>query len=141
MSELYLRSHVSSGLLVVTSPAPLAKPAILTLDGTAANAPVLGATQDANGLWQTRFDASALLTWSPDTPMLYRLVAEGIDERFGYCELQPFENKAILVNGAPIYFRGCIRGIAAHEHPNMTGKSRYEADIKYRPSRCPDRRL
>lgn len=131
MSELYLRSHVASGLLVVSSPEQLVNPAILLEDGRPANAPLLGSTQLPNGTWQTRFDASALKTWSPDTPVLYRFVADGVAERFGYCELQPFENKAILVNGSPIYFRGCIRGIAAHEHPNMTGGTRYEADLKY----------
>ena len=131
MSELYIRSHVTSGLLVVSSPAPLSNPAILQANGTPADAPVLNSTQLSDGTWQTRFDARALETWSPDTPVLYRLVADGVAERFGYCELQPFENKAILVNGSPIYFRGCIRGIAAHEHPNMTGGTRYEADLKY----------
>ena len=131
MSELYIRSHVASGLLAVTSPEPLDNPAILLQDGEPANAPLLGSTKLLDGTWLTRFDARALKTWSPDTPVLYRLVANGIAERFGYCELQPFENKAILVNGSPIYFRGCIRGIAAHEHPNMTGGTRFEADVKY----------
>ena len=106
MSDLYIRSHVASGLLVVTSPEQLTNPAILLQDGQPANAPLLSSTQLLNGTWETRFNASALRTWSPDTPILYRLVADGVAERFGYCELQPFENKAILVNGSPIYFRG-----------------------------------
>src|SRR5690606_23225487 len=37
--------------------------------------------------------------------------------------LRWFESRGgqILMNGSPIYLRGCIRGIAAHDHPNFTG--------------------
>ncbi len=76
------------------------------------------------------FDASGLAKWSPDTPMLHTLAFGGESIRFGFSELRPMGNRALLLNGTPCYMRGYIRGITAHEHPNMTGKSLKEAALK-----------
>jgi hypothetical protein len=132
IKELYLHCQIDSGLLLAEAPAPLENPRILTLEGEEVAAPVLSRETLEDGLWRVRLDASQLFCWSPDTPVLYRFVADGgIDQRFGYCEIAGFQNKAVLFNGAPMYFRGVIRGIVAHDHPNMTGGSLFDAAVKY----------
>lgn len=81
-----------------------------------------------NGTVRHTFDAGGLTFWSPDNPVLYTFNAEGIEpETFGLNELKTFGNSAVTVNGKPFIFRGYIRGIVAHDHPNLSGKSDYES--------------
>ncbi len=75
--------------------------------------------------------------WSVDQPRLYRLIgrveigtaAFTLDHTFG---LRWWSTEAgqIRLNGRPFYVRGCIRGITAHDHPNLTGLPDREADAK-----------
>jgi beta-galactosidase len=77
-------------------------------------------------------DAARLHPWTPDTPVLYTLEADGCRLRFGYVDIRP-DGAGLRVNGAPFYFRGYIRGITAHDHPNMTGGSKrdyFEKNIR-----------
>ncbi len=132
MANIYLYSQIDSGLLLAEAEQPLTNLRIVTLDGAEVSAPVLSTETLDNGLWRARLDASELFCWSPDTPVLYRFLADGgIDQRFGYCEIKCFQDKAVLFNGDPVYFRGVIRGIEAHDHPNMTGESLFDAAVKY----------
>ncbi len=91
--------------------------------------PILKTESGAEGLI-LRTDASQLELWNPDHPVLYTLYAGKQSCRFGFSALKTEGSSAILLNGVPIYLRGYIRGIVAHDHPNMTGRSRKEAARK-----------
>ena len=127
--RILIRSCLAASQVTVESSASLRDPVITDDAGRKIEAGVIRA-EEKNGVWRTLFDASALRPWSPASPVLYRLRAEGIDERFGYCELRTFSNTDVLLNGERIYLRGYIRGIEAHEHPNMTGGTLKEAAVK-----------
>ncbi|MBE6357698.1 MAG: hypothetical protein E7057_00445 [Lentisphaerae bacterium] len=131
MSEvkLYIRSRIDAGLITVESDRELISPVILHSDGTPAAANIISAGQK-DGKYTVVFEASALKCWTPDTPVLYILKADNAVEKFGYCELKTFSNTDILLNGERFYMRGYIRGIKAHEHPNMTGGSLKDAAVK-----------
>jgi hypothetical protein len=97
--------------------------------------------EDAAGRCVYRFDAwradepdrfSAALPndialWRPDEPTLYRLVGRvgdtPVDQRVGFRWWRGVGNSHVEINGEPIYLRGVIRGITAHDHPNLTGAS------------------
>ena len=82
----------------------------------------------ANGIIRHTFDAEGLRYWSPDDPVLYTFNADGFEpEVFGLTELETIGNTSVTLNGRPFFFRGYIRGIAAHDHPNLSGKSDYES--------------
>ena len=127
--QVYIRSYVSAGLLSVESDSPLINPEILDSAANAAGAAFLGTTEK-DGKYIALFDASKLTCWSPDSPVLYTLKADNYTERFGFCELSSFSNTGILLNGERVYMRGYIRGITAHEHPNMTGGTLKDAAVK-----------
>ncbi len=132
MLNVFLYSQIDSGILLVEAPQALQNPRIVTMDGEAVSVPVISQETLDDGTWRARLDASELYCWSPDTPVLYRFLSdEGVDQRFGYSEIKCFQNKAVLFNGSPVYFRGVIRGIIAHDHPNMTGEDLYAAAVKY----------
>ena len=76
-------------------------------------------------------DAAELVPWSPDAPRLYRLAVGEKECRFGFMSLRTCGNDRVLLNGERIFLRGCIRGITAHEHPNLTGGTLREAAEKY----------
>ncbi|MBO5668634.1 MAG: hypothetical protein J6S43_05865, partial [Lentisphaeria bacterium] len=81
-----------------------------------------------NGIIRHTFDAGNLQYWSPDDPVLYTFDADGFaPEVFGLNELKTIGNTSVFVNGKPFIFRGYIRGIVAHDHPNLSGKSDYES--------------
>jgi hypothetical protein len=128
VSMIHIYGRIAAGTLIVESDGPLASPEITGMGGRVA-APVV-VEKAENGKYTTVFDASELRHWSPADPVLYRLRAEGIDERFGYCELRTFSNTDVLLNGERIYLRGYIRGAKAHEHPNMTGGTLKDAAVK-----------
>ena len=93
--------------------------------GHAVSARVISSGSGGTGGEILELDARALQLWTPEVPTLYTLQADGGTTRFGYVDLVPV-NSSVLVNGAPFYFRGYIRGITAHDHPNMTGLPKRE---------------
>ena len=126
---MYLYSNTTAGLLYVQTAAPLQHYRIIDSNGTEVSCPLLTVKPDGEGFCAV-LDASALHTWSPTTPVLYTLETEDASIRFGHTSLEPMQNRCILLNGSPVYLRGYIRGIIAHDHPNMTGGSDYEAACK-----------
>ncbi len=129
MIYIYIRSKVEAGLLYVESSNKLIDPFISDTCGNVVASEVLS-EQEKDGVFITVFDGSVLKKWSPSTPVLYFLQAEGVRERFGFCELRTFGNTDILLNGERCYLKGYIRGITAHEHPNMTGGTLKDAALK-----------
>ena len=126
---MYIYSNTSAKLLYVETEAPLGAYRILDKDGNEISCPLLRCTEE-NGKYTATLDASALENWSVNTPVLYTFQTDTEAVRFGHNQLRTFQNKHILLNDNPIYLRGYIRGIIAHEHPNMTGGSDYEAACK-----------
>ncbi len=126
---MYIYSNTASALLFVKTQKPLGDYRILDKDGNAVACPLLRSLPEADG-WTATLDAKNLTCWYPDSPVLYTLEAEGQSQRFGHMSLRSFQNKMVLLNDAPVFLRGYIRGIVAHDHPNMTGLSDYEAARK-----------
>ncbi|MBO7328314.1 MAG: hypothetical protein J6W00_06040 [Lentisphaeria bacterium] len=129
MSSIYIRSRVEAGLLYVESPEKLSAPVIRDLAGNEVSAAFLS-EHEKDGVCVSVFDGSNLKKWSPANPELYILEAGSIRERFGFCELRTFGNTDVLLNGERCYLKGYIRGIVAHEHPNMTGGTLKDAAVK-----------
>ena len=129
MSSLFIQSDVSAGIITVESPAPLENPQVTDVQGNVVDCPRLDSRR-AGSVWRTRFDASALTPWSPAKPCLFYFSDGAVRERFGFCELATFGNTDVRLNGERIYLRGYIRGIVAHEHPNMTGGTERDAAVK-----------
>ena len=130
MTDILIRSKTDAGVVWVDSAEKLTSPAIREADGSPAAAPLIREQAMPGGGFRYWFDASELTRWTPDTPVLYRLTAGAEEIRFGYIELRAESNRALLLNGTPIYLRGYIRGFLSHEHPNMTGGTLREAAIK-----------
>lgn len=126
---MYLYSNISAALLFVETATPLETYAIYDAEGKEVSCPKLRCEQKED-VFVTTLDATALKPWSVNHPVLYTLEAAGKSVRFGHTSISTIQNKMILLNEKPIYLRGYIRGIIAHEHPNMTGKSDYEAALK-----------
>lgn len=126
---MYIYSNTSAGLLFVVTPKPLDDFKIRDEANNIVSCPVIGSTPCEDG-YRTTLDASALELWTLEKPTLYTIEADGESVRFGHSSLRTVQNKMLLLNDAPIYLRGYIRGIVAHDHPNMTGKSDYEAALK-----------
>ncbi|MBQ9336690.1 MAG: hypothetical protein IJS14_05265 [Lentisphaeria bacterium] len=130
MNDIYIHCKTDAGLVLADSAGKLDSPRILDRAGRPVKAELIREQQLEDGSFRYWFDASALDRWSPDTPVLYELEANGERIRFGCVELRPEANRALLVNGNPVYLRGYIRGIKAHEHPNMTGGTLKDAAVK-----------
>lgn len=115
-NEIYLYSNVNAALLYVETDSPLKN---VFID----NKPVqpLYTKELPDQQQQSVFSAADLSLWSLDHPNLHTFSADGIDSfRFGHCELKTVDySKHVLFNEAPVYLRGYIRGIIAHEHPNL----------------------
>ena len=126
---MYIYSNTSAKLLFVKSEKAISSYRIIDKDGKEIFCPLLSSKKEEDGYLLT-LDAENLECWSVDSPVLYTLEANGEAQRFGHMSLRTFQNKQILLNDSPIYLRGHIRGITAHEHPNMTGLSEYEAALK-----------
>ena len=126
---MYLYSNISAGLLYVRTEQPLKNYRVLDAGGQEISCPVLSVKPWEGGVLSC-LDASSLRPWSVESPVLYTLEAEGQTIRFGHCALETMQNRFVLLNGKPVYLRGYIRGIIAHDHPNMTGGSDYEAACK-----------
>ncbi len=126
--SVYIHSSVRAATVFAESDSRLLSPRIFDSRGNDMKCPV--SERAVNGTFRYRFDASGLSPWSPSTPVLFRLVSGDLDETFGFCELETLGNSLILLNGKPFFMRGYIRGIVAHEHPNMTGGSLTDAAVK-----------
>ncbi len=126
---MYIYSNTAANLLYVVAAQPLGDYTIRDKNGTVVSCPIMKSEKTDNG-YRTTLDASALELWSLDNPTLYTIEALGQTVRFGHSSLRAMQNKMLLLNDAPIYMRGYIRGIIAHDHPNMTGESDYEAALK-----------
>ena len=97
--------------------------------GAPVDCPLIRSEKTENGFLHI-FDSSALAAWSPDSPVLYTLSCRDTSERFGNVSYGTFGNRAVLLNGNAVYIRGYIRGIPAHDHPNMTLGTLYDAAVK-----------
>ncbi|MBQ3529318.1 MAG: hypothetical protein IJA47_02360 [Oscillospiraceae bacterium] len=126
---MYIYSNTSANLLFVVSKQPLDSYKVLDKDGNSLSCPKLSCIECEEG-YRTTLDASALAMWTLDCPTLYTFETEGESVRFGHTSVRTMQDKMVLFNDAPIYLRGFIRGIVAHDHPNMTGLSDYEAAVK-----------
>ena len=126
---MYIYSNTSANLLFVVSKQPLDDYKVLDKDGNAVSCPKLSCVACEEG-YRSTLDASSLALWTLDCPTLYTFEAEGESIRFGHTSVRTMQDKMVLFNDAPIYLRGFIRGIVAHDHPNMTGLSDYEAALK-----------
>lgn len=126
---MYIYSNTAAKLLFVKTEKAFDSCRILDKDGKEVQCALMGTKKVEDG-FLTTLDAENLELWSVDTPVLYTFEANGEVQKFGHMSLRTFQNKQVLLNDAPIYLRGHIRGIVAHEHPNMTGLSDYEAALK-----------
>ncbi len=126
---MYIYSNVVAGLLFVKTEKRTEKFFIKDKSGREVICPVLKITEEADG-FSAMLDASLLSPWSINDPVLYTISDEEETVRFGHMTLSTVQNKMVLLNGSPVYLRGYIRGIVAHEHPNMTGGSDYDAAVK-----------
>lgn len=126
---MYIYSDVTAGLVYVETAEPVKNARVYDRNGTEVACPILRSRQRGEG-YITTLDATNLKIWSVNNPVLYTMECDGESARFGHTSIRTVQNKMILLNEKPIYLRGYIRGIVAHEHPNMTGKSDYEAAVK-----------
>ena len=126
---MYIYSNTSANLLFVVSKQPLDDYKVLDKNGNSVSCPKLSCVACEEG-YRSTLDASSLALWTLDCPTLYTFEAEGESIRFGHTSVRTMQDKMVLFNDAPIYLRGFIRGIVAHDHPNMTGLSDYEAALK-----------
>ena len=126
---IHLYGKPEAGILTVESDTLLSGIEITDMTGGKVETPVL-CEKSGDGIFTVVLDAANLTPWTPGHPVLYDLKAAGVSQRFGFCELRTFSNTDILLNGERIYLRGYIRGIEAHEHPNMTGGTAKEAAVK-----------
>ena len=128
MSGIYIHASSASRLLFCDGPETLTNCTITDGKGQIITPVLLKKESLENGTFRHTFDAAGLEFWSPENPVLYTFKADGIeDELFGLSELVTLGNTHILVNGKPFCFRGYIRGIVAHDHPNLSGRSDYES--------------
>ncbi len=129
MNDLFVYSQ--GNLLFLKSEQPVKQICISSLGGDAVDYDVLQQERGQDEQYLLTIDAAKLIPWSPEQPQLYELRCNDAETiRFGHCQMTTFGNERILLNGKAIYLRGYIRGIVAHDHPNMTGGSSREACLK-----------
>ncbi|MBU0715987.1 MAG: hypothetical protein KJ964_11575 [Verrucomicrobia bacterium] len=125
MNNIFIRSNTAQATVTVYLPHPSENLAIIDSDSNIIVAPVINQTATTTGEVVIVLDASRLSMWTPERPVLYFLKAGRETLRFGYNDITTSSDR-VLVNGAFFYFRGYIRGIVAHDHPNLTGASNRE---------------
>ncbi|MBQ7207824.1 MAG: hypothetical protein IJS01_08510 [Lentisphaeria bacterium] len=131
-NDLYLHASYGEKLLYCDSTEAVENAAVTASSGERIPLTLLKREMLEDGRIRCTFDAANLAFWSPDAPVLYAFSAEGFSpETFGLCEIGTIGGKAVTVNGKPFLFRGCIRGITAHDHPNLSGESDYASFRKY----------
>ncbi len=126
---MYIYSNTAAKLLFVETDYEPSLIEITDKDGAKMPCSVFS-TAKKGDVWLTTIDADSLEQWHLDHPTLYTLKTDSETQRFGHTSVSTFQNKHILLNDTPVYVRGCIRGIVAHDHPNMTGESDYAAAVK-----------
>ena len=127
-NNIYLYGSSEANLFYCDSNKSLENCTVTSASGEVTTPLLLKKEELENGTIRHTFDAKGLTFWSPDNPVLYTFNADGIEpEIFGLNELKTHGNSAVTVNGKPFIFRGYIRGIVAHDHPNLSGKSDYGA--------------
>lgn len=126
---MYIYSNTYANLLFIENETKINSFKILDAEGKEVFCPVIKEEKKENKFILT-LDAANLKAWSVNEPWLYTIETENQSLRFGHMSLKTFQNKQVLLNDTPIYLRGYIRGIVAHDHPNMTGGSDYAAAVK-----------
>lgn len=126
---MYVYSDTKANLLYVETVDACKCFDIQSQDGSRVECPILYSRQIVGG-YRTALDAANLLPWNLEKPILYQISAGGETIRFGHTSLRTFQASTVLLNETPVYLRGYIRGIVAHDHPNMTGQSDYDAARK-----------
>lgn len=126
---MYIYSNVTADLLYVETAAPIKSCCVRDAEGKEVNCPLLSCKKKGD-VYVNTLDAAELKKWSVNTPVLYTLEADGESVRFGHTAIRTLQQKMVLLNEKPIYLRGYIRGIIAHDHPNMTGGTDYDAAVK-----------
>ena len=127
-NNIYLYGSSEANLFYCDSNKSLENCTVTSVSGEVTTPVLLKKETLENGTVRHTFDAKGLTFGSPDTPELYTFNADGIEpETFGLNELKTHGNSSVTVNGKPFIFRGYIRGIVAHDHPNLSGKSDYES--------------
>lgn len=124
MKNIFIRSNTSQKTITVYLPSLPENLSITDFHGTTVATPVINQSA-ISGESAIVLDAGQLTMWTPENPVLYFLKAGSETIRFGYSDIAPGPDK-VFVNGVPFYFRGYIRGIIAHDHPNLTGLSNRE---------------
>lgn len=122
MDTIQISSRIASNALLLRffGASSEVSPIIEDLTGKRVDCPVLSRKCLPDGGSELLLDASQLAHWSPSNPVLYCLRAGEQYIEFGHVEIEVGQ-KTIKVNGADFYARGYIRGITAHEHPNLLG--------------------
>ena len=126
MSELHIFSDTTAKRLLVKHSAAVSSWRITDAADSEVAIKILG----NNGEY-TIIDASNLQMWTPDKPYLYTFTSADTSCRFGFTDLNAENNTFVRLNGNPLFLRGVIRGIVAHDHPNMTGLTEKAAYEKY----------
>lgn len=119
MNNIFIRSNTARKTITVHLHSLPGNLSITDSNGAVVATPLIS-QYAATGESVIVLDAGQLAMWTPEHPVLYFLKAGSETFSFGYGDIVPGSDK-ILVNGAPFYFRGYIRGIVAHDHPNLTG--------------------
>jgi beta-galactosidase/beta-glucuronidase len=126
MSNFVIYSNTSAKILYVKGDIPVEEFSVKNATNEVIDVPLLGRRKD-----ETLFDATNLELWSPDNPVIYQATINNSEKtRFGFTSLKAETNSMLKLNDVPFYARGYIRGIIAHDHPNMTGKTPYDAAVK-----------
>ena len=126
---MFIESNIAASLLCIELDYEADFIKITDINGEEQPCPILSKKKKGDKVRYT-LDAEALKCWSVNEPVLYILETEREKEVFGHTCIRTFGNDKVLLNEKPIYLRGYIRGIIAHDHPNMTGLSDYEAAKK-----------
>ena len=126
---MYIYSDVRANLVYVETEEQWQTLTVTDADGKKVECPVLYVRKGESG-YKAALDAAALDVWSLERPTLYWMDTGKERVRFGHMSLGTFQAEKVLLNEKPVYLRGYIRGIIAHDHPNMTGESDYFAARK-----------
>lgn len=124
MSDLFISGDTAREILTIETDATICNIVVRDAADKPVYAPVIR-QEVKSGKRITVIDASALECWTPMRPALYTVDINGDKIKFGYGDIRN-HGRQVLVNGKPFYIRGYIRGIVAHDHPNLTGKSTRE---------------